>query len=561
MTDPSVQVLLERAVELHRAGKFNDAAAAYESVLARQPDHADALHLLGLVKHQTGDSDAGVSLIRRAILLTPGAADFHANLAGIFAARGRLAEAAASMQQAADLRPDDAALRRRLAQYLKQLGVRLLDQGRPADAAAALERSVALRPDAADALGNLGLALSRMKRYEQAVDHYQRSLAIEPDVPEVHTNLGAALLALSRPADAAAAHRRACALRPDWPAAMSNLAIALAQVGQSDEALALHEAVLRHDPNDPTSLFNRGVIRLSRGDFAGGWRDYEARFRVPELKAQRTFPQPRWNGEDIAGRTLLVHAEQGLGDTIQFVRYVPHLIARGARVVVLCDALLARLLRHSFPGVTVVAPGEPLPPFDLHVPAMSLPFAFGTTLDTVPSESPYLRVPSECARRIAGVIRDDGFRVGLVWSGNPDHYNDRNRSIRLGKLLQFLPTLPGLRLYGLQKGPAAEQVASVPSPVTDLAPHLTDLADSAATITMLDLVICVDTSIAHLAGALGANVWTLLPEPADFRWMSGREDSPWYPTMRLFRQRSAGDWDEVLQRVGAELQLARVDNP
>lgn len=554
---------LERAAAAHRAGQFADAAAAYESVLAREPNHPDALHLLGLAKHQSGDSDRGIELIQRAVELNPHAADFHANLAGIFSARGRLSDAVASMQRASGLRPGDERLQRRLGQHLTRLGVERLDQDRLADAAATLERAVAIRPDAADALGNLGLALARMKHYGPAIERYRQALAIDPDVAEVHTNLGAAYLAIGRPDEAAAAHRRALELRPNWPAATANLAIALGQLAQTDEALALHESVLRENPNDATSLFNRGLIRLARGDFLYGWRDYEARFRVPELKGQRTFAQPRWNGEDIAGRTLLVHAEQGLGDAIQFARYVLMLVERGARVILLCDPLLARLMRTSFPDVQVVPNGETFPPFDLHVPIMSLPFAFGTTLETIPMQTPYLKVPADVGAKFADLF-DDGehLHVGFVWSGNPGHYNDRNRSIPLERVLHSIPDDPRFILYSLQKGPGAEQLASARRPLTDLAPRLTDLADSAAAIQMLDLVITVDTSIAHLAGAVAADTWTLLPEPADFRWLIAREDSPWYYTMRLFRQRRAGDWDEVLRRVGNELaSLARLGKP
>ena len=557
MAQPSLQQLLHQALAHHRAGRLPDAITGYEQALDAHADSADALHLLGLAKHQAGRSDEGIPLIQRAITLHPTASEFHANLAGVFAARGRLAEAISCMRRAMQLRPGDETLRRRLGQYLQQLGGALLDQDRPADAVPALEESLRLRPDAPDALANLGLAHARAKRYEKAVALYEEALALKDDIPELHTNLGAALLSLGRPRDAADAHRRALELRPDWPAAKTNLAIALAQIERYDEALALHEDVLCEQPDDPNALFNRGVIRLARGDFAGGWRDYEARVRVPELKGQSSFPQPRWTRDDPAGRTILVHAEQGLGDTIQFVRYVPLLLARGARVVVQCDPLLTRLMRHSFPEVTVVARRDPLPPFDSQIPIMSLPHAFGTAVETIPTAVPYLHVAPELegAWRTKLARTDDTFRVGLVWSGNADHYNDRNRSISLAALLPVLARVPNVRLFSLQNGPRTEQLkrAELRTNVTDLAPDLADLADTAAAIAQLDLVLSVDTSIAHLAGALGAAVWTLLPRPADFRWMLDREDSPWYPTMRLFRQSRAAAWDDVFERVASQL--------
>jgi Flp pilus assembly protein TadD len=577
-----IQTCLQDALRHHQAGRVADAAALYERVLAAQPENADALHLLGLAKHQAGETDAGVAMIERAIALNPNAPDFHLNLAGIFATSRRLSDAAAAVRRAATLRPTDSKLWLRLARYLRQLGrpaeaadayqraleltpdshdvavnlaVALLDAGRAEDALHLLEQVVRHVPDSAEALANMGLALARLRRHEEALARYDQALALKPELAEVHTNRGASLLAVGRAQDAAEAHSRANELKPHWPAARSNLAIALAQLGRVDEALALHDEVLRQQPDDATSLFNRALIRLSRGDFAGGWPDYEARFRVQELKGQRSFPQPRWEGENPAGQTILVHAEQGLGDTIQFVRYVPRLIARGAKVVIQCDALLVRLLRHSFPDATVVARGEPPPEFDLHVPIMSLPNAFGTLRSTIPAEVPYLSVPPH-ALADASMIGEEGFRVGLVWSGNPGHFNDRNRSIPLARLVAALTPVPGFRLFSLQKGPGAEQLAALPEGhgVTDLAPSFNDLADSAGAIRRLDLTICVDTSIAHLAGALAAPVWTLLPEPADFRWLIGRDDSPWYPTMRVFRQSEPGNWEAVMERLAAALR-------
>jgi tetratricopeptide (TPR) repeat protein len=564
---------LRAAVTHHQAGRIHEAAALYAAVLADQPHNADALHLLGLAKHQTGDSDQGIDLIRQAIRLNPSAQEFHANLAGVFAAMKRLPEAVESMRRAASLRPNELAIQWGLAKYLVRLGVSLIDQDCPAEALAVLEEAVRAKPDFAEALANAGVALLRLKRYDRAVQQFQQALALKPNIAAVHTNLGAALLALGRVEEAVAAHRRACALKPDWLAAKTNLAIALAQVGESDEALALHDEVLRTQPENPTALFNRGVIRLSRGDFTGGWADYEARFRVAELKGQQSFPQPRWSNivGDVSGKTILVHAEQGLGDTVQFVRYVPQIIARGANLIVQCDPLLLRLLSHSLPGAQVVPRGHPLPAFDLHVPVMSLPHAFGTTLKTIPSQVPYLTAPPACVEKLSRRLGPRGgtaLGVGLVWSGNPGHYNDHNRSIPFATLIGGLAHVPGVRWFSLQKGPGAEQLSPLQSrfDVTDLAPDLDDLADSAAAIGLLDVIVSVDTSIAHLAGALGAATWTLLPTPPDFRWMTGRDDSPWYPTMRLFRQPRAGDWDAVIESVAAQLareaeRLARAENP
>lgn len=558
VNDASLQNMLERAVALHRAGRLPEAGAMYEAVLARDVENPDALNLLGLVRHKLGDSHAGVALIRRAIARNPNGVSYHVNLAGILVALDQLPEAVASLERAYALQPADATVLRQLATALTKLGVWQIEQDRPAEAAAALERALKLVPQSADALGNYGLALAKMKRHEEAVATYQRALAELPDSAEIHTNLGAAMQSLGRLDEAVAAQRRACELRPGWPMAMCNLAIALALQGKTEEALTWHEAVLRDHPDEPTALINRGVIRLARGEFTGGWRDYEARRRLPQLGPHLSFNQPRLTpADEVAGRTVLVHAEQGIGDTLQFARYVPLLAARGARVIFLCDApSLETLLRHSLVDAEYVPTMTSLPRFDAYISVLSLPWIFGTTIATIPSHVPYLSVPPDAKARWSSALDrgdgDDVLRVGIVWSGNPANFNDRNRSIPLSVLLRHLPSHPGVQYYSLQKGPAAGQLGSAPH-VVDVAQGLTDFADTAAAIAQLDLVITVDTSVAHLAGALGANVWTLLPEPADFRWLIGREDSPWYPTMRLFRQKRAGDWDDVLERAAAEL--------
>ena len=329
------------------------------------------------------------------------------------------------------LRAGDETMGKRLSQYLRKLAAQLIDQDRPADAVPVLEEAVTLQPDAADALANLGLALSRLKRNEEAVARYEQALALNGDIPELHTNLGAALLNLGRADDAANAHRRALQLRPDWHLAKTNLAIALAHLERTDEALELHEAVLRDHPDDPNALFNRGLIRLSRGDFAGGWRDYEAQIARPGTqRASLVLAAAVERGG--SGRQNDPHS-RGTGarrhDPVRPLRAAP---ARArANVVVQCDALLTRLLRNSFPAITVVARGEPLPAFDAHVPVMSLPHVFGTTLETVPRDVPYLAAPETTIDAWRRRIRNEEatFRVGLVWAGNAGHYNDRNRSI------------------------------------------------------------------------------------------------------------------------------------
>lgn len=292
------------------------------------------------------------------------------------------------------------------------------------------------------------------------------------------------------------------------------------------------------------------------GDFVRGWQEYEHRWTLSENHGrQREFAAPRWQGGELAGRTLLLHAEQGLGDTLQFVRYAPLLVRRGARVIVLCQPPLKRLLMEM-EGISVVADDEPLPEFDLQLPLLSLPRAFGTTLATIPAEVPYLRADPVDVRAWGRKLDDkDHFKIGLVWAGNRRHLNDRNRSCTLDAFAP-LAAVSGIRLYSLQKDAAAAEIQNAPATMrlVDVGKELVDFADTAAAITCLDLVITVDTAVAHLAGALARPAWLLLPFAPDWRWMLAREDSPWYPSLRLFRQNQAGDWSGVLTAVMNALQ-------
>lgn len=548
MSDATVQSRLQTGLTHHQAGRFTEAASEYQAVLRSDPHNPDALHLLGLIKHQAGDNARAIELITQAIERQPQSAEFCANLGRIYSLTGRMPEAVHWMARAYDLQPNSEQLRKRLVNYLAVLGTNLVNENRAVDALQPLEHAVQLQPNHAEAVANLGLALLRLKRYEQAVERFQHALALRPDLAAIHTNLGGALLALGRAKEAVAAHRRACELAPTWLASKCNLALALAQLSEDDEALGLHEEVLREQPDSPNSLFARGVLRLRRGDFKGGWPDYEARFRVPELKGQQSFPHPQWYGEQARDKTLLVYAEQGLGDVIQFVRYLPGVLARCGRVILQCQDALARWMQFNFPGVQVVRRGEPLPDFDLRVPIMSLPLAFGSTLETIPCKVPYLATPLRTQ-----LPASDFPRVGVVWAGHPGHYNDCNRSIAINQFLPPLLQVPNAQIISLQKHRPVEEFLPFKDRAGDLSGTLNDLADAAGAIQALDLVITVDTSIAHLAGALGAKTWTLLAEPADFRWMIDRLDSPWYPTMRLFRQTRPGNWQSVMQNVAAEL--------
>jgi len=418
--------------------------------------------------------------------------------------------------------------------------------GRLTEAVACYRLAVGLMPDWAELANNLGVALEAQGRLEQAASEYSRALRLKPEYAEAHFNLGNALRGLGRLSEAVASYERALELKPDHVETHCNLGSALQDLGRLDRAMACYERALALKPDAGNPQFNRALLQLLRGDFAAGWRNFEGRWRT--RKAPRGFPQPLWRGEPLRGARILLHAEQGLGDTLQFLRYVPLVQQAGGTVVLDVSARLRRLA-GQLPGLSaVVASGEPLPPFDWQCPLMSLPLALGAD-GAIPAETPYLLVPEQALKAAETLSWPSGKpRVGLAWAGNPTHAKDRFRSMALG-LLAPLFGVEGVRFFSLQMGPAAAERAAYADRLTDLAPATSDMADTAAQMTHLDLVITVDTAVAHLAGALGRPAWVLLSCAADWRWQLRRCDSPWYPTVRLFRQPGLGEWEPVVEAV------------
>ena len=462
----------------------------------------------------------------------------------------RYEEALASFDRALRLKPD-------YAEVLANRGNALLRLERLEAALACYERAIALKPDYFTAHYNRGNALLALNQPDEALDSYDRALALSPNHLEILNNRGNALLRLGRTGEALASYEQALALAPASAEAANNRGNALAAMGHVGQALASFDAAVALDPDKADAVYNASMARLALGDFATGWAQYEARWNVSQfLRQRRNFVPPLWIGQEpLDGRTILLHAEQGFGDTLQFVRYVPLVAQRGATVLLEVQAPLKSLLAATAGAAQVFAGGEPLPAFDCQCPLMTLPLAFGTEVSTIPTDVPYVTPPADRSERwrarLAAVARP---RVGLVWSGRPTHLNDRNRSIDLRRLLPLLAD-PRPWFVSLQRDlrPHDETVLRAHSRILDLAAELTDFADTAAAIGALDLVIAVDTAVVHLAGAMGKPVWILLPHAVDFRWMYGRDDSPWYPTARLFRQPAPGNWDDVIARVARAL--------
>ena len=575
--------LLRSALEHHQAGRLREAEALYRQILAAVPQHPDALHMLGILAHQTGHNEAAVELIGRALRLTPAHAACHSNLGNALQALGRLDEAVTSFRRAVELDPALAqahsnlgralqaqgnleeatdifrqaiAINPDLAEAHNNLGYALAEQGLPEPAIQSLRRALALRPDFPEALNNSGMVLESQGLPEEAIMALQHALALRPDYAEAHNNLGNALKALGRLDEAARSYRRALELQPDYAEAHNNLGQALQAQGLVEAALACFDTALALRPALAQAHWNKAIALLLSGDFAAGWPLYEWRWQAlgPRV-ARRHFSEPLWLGEtSLAGRTILLHHEQGLGDTLQMLRYVPVLAGLGARVVVEVPETLAAVAATASGSPTIVTEGTPLPPFDVQCPFMSLPLALKTTLASIPGTMPYLRAPAQAVldwRDRLGERRRR--RAGLVWSGAVGHRHDRQRSL---PALQLLPLLElDVEFHSLQKEyrPGDLNVPALASRVRDWSGQLGNLAATAGLIEELDLVITVDTAVAHLAGALGKPVWLLLPFAPDYRWLLERTDSPWYPTMRLFRQPAFGNWEAVIGRVAATL--------
>ena len=427
------------------------------------------------------------------------------------------------------------------------------------DAIAQYRCAASLRENFPEAHVNLGNSLKAMRRYEEAADAYRAAIALRPEYAEAHSNLGLVLDLMNRPADALASFEAAVKFDPEIRLGYNNLALALADLDRHEEAVPYFQLARRLDPDAAEPVYNEALVQLALGNFEQGWRDYEARWRVPDLKLHRpNFTQPMWDGRsDIAGKTILLHAEQGLGDTILFARFIERVAAKGARVILAAQAALAPLLRSIHGVAQVFTSGEPVPDFDLHASLGSLPLAFDATLETIACEAAYLHAPAE-SETIASLNKwgDPPRLVGVCWAGNPAHSNDRNRSIPLSAF-ERLFRIPGIRFVSLQQNlRAGEDSILARYDNIDLASvhKASSLADTAALISRLDLVITVDTAIAHLAGALHSPVWTLLPFRAYWVWMRHRADSPWYPTAHLFRQKRPGDWQGVVEQVGEALR-------
>ena len=510
-------------------------------------------NLTGVALARQGRFADALEEFRRACRAEPGNVEAHYNLAKALKDCGKLDESIEAYRHTLSLNPNAAAAWNNVGNLLKE-------RGKLDEAAGAYRHVLRLEPKSAEVWSNYGALLQEKKDFDGAIEAYRTATRLSPGLADVWRNLGSALYEAGAPREAIEPFERALRLRPDFVEAVHGLGAALFDIGRFDEALAAFDRGLSIRPHDVSCTYSRGLVLLLQGKLREGFAAYEARLDKKTAGCARDFPQPRWDGSDLNGRRILLHAEQGLGDTIHFIRYAPMVKERAGQVIVQCPPALVRLLQRQLEIDEIYPDDQLAPAFDVHCPMLSLPNVFATDLDNIPAQAPYLRAdPTLAARwreRISGYA--NALKIGLVWAGGGEYRNDRLRSLTLRHLAPLMQ-IPAARFFSLQKGPAAIQAKdSQFANVIDWTADLTDFADTAALIANLDLVISVDTSVAHLAGALGKPTWVLLPFVPDWRWMLDRSESPWYPTMRLFRQPQLGEWDEPLKQVQQDLQRLEI---
>ena len=540
-------------------GKYEEAVAAYQQAVSVKPDYAEAYHNMAVALLSQNQYAAAVEKCRQAVSIKPDYAQAYNTMGFSLEQQQQFTEAITNYKQAVQLKPD-------FVEAYNHLGVVLNAQERTGEAIEYYKQALRLDPNYAEVYNNMGIALKAKEQFTEAVSYFEEAIRLEPDFAEAYYNLANSLRDETRCTEAIENYRHAVQLKPDFAEAYNHLGGVLnakgeyAEVIENDKAIENYRRALQIKPNFAEAHWNLSLALLRTGRFTEGWKEYEWRLN-PTLKMTvypHCYETPRWDGSCFKGKRLIVHCEQGLGDTLHFVRYLPMVKARGGTAILEIRKPLYRLLQN-FPGVDELVEAsldnKPAVKFDYHVSLMDLPKIFETTLETIPAEVPYIHACPTKAEYWRKKLTGADFKVGIVWAGSPTHGNDRYRSCTL-KHFAPLTEVDGVRLYGLQKGEAAAQAEELADEmaITNLGAEFEDLTDTAAAIENLDLVISVDTSVLHLAGAMGKPAWALLPFSPDWRWMLDRQDSPWYPTMKLFRQKKWGQWEPVFQEVAEELR-------
>ncbi len=581
----TLQSALQQAVQFHQAGKLPQAKALYQSVLAQSPKNTDALHLLGLIYHSEKKHDEAIALIQKAITLNPRAASYYGNLAVIYFSIGNYLNAITTYEQLLKLEPDsveawmnlgnankeirqyDEALRAyreglkrnpNSADIYFNLGTMEMARERTQAAVAYYLKAIELKPGHAGFYHNLGNAYQKLEEYDNALAQFEKALSLDPSLAISHNGLGMCKMKLGLYDEAVQCYQTALSMQPDMAEFHFNMGYVLSKQTRYQEALACYDRALALKPDHLDAHLNRSLKWLLTGDYERGWPEYDWRLKTSSFP-KLDYGKPAWKGEDLNGKTILVIAEQGYGDNFQFIRYLPLLQQKGARVVFACQPELLMVLRDCNGIDQLVERTLDLPAtcrYDTYSYLMSLLAVFGTRVDTIPQPQPQLSLDENRLRHFQSMLAADShFKVGVVWASKPSNLSSPARSCTLSDLAPLFH-LEGTSFYSLQKGDAAKQLAEAGEgfPLANLDAELRDFADTATVIAQLDLVITVDTAVAHLAGILGKPVWVMLPHDPDWRWLLNREDSPWYPTARLFRQPAPKAWPQVIEAVSKALR-------
>ncbi len=572
---------INKAIQLHRENKLDDAEQIYRKLLASNDKNPDLLNLLGLLSMQKGRPGKAVSFIKKAIELKPKNPDYHSNIAKAYVADGKRNEAIQAYKKSLALKPD--------AETSNSLGALLLDSGNPAKAMEHLKNALKMDHSSAKAWYNMGNALSSERKLQEAVEAYEKAISINNDYYQAMNNLGNALKEMGQCEKALKCFSQTLRANPDFYEAYLNIGSVYDEMGCPEKAIENYELLERHAPNTPDVYINKGGAFRNAGEwekslkafkkaleidpdnavghfnlgatlllhekFAEGWKEYEWRLKMPALK-HINIPFQKYDGTCAPDKTLLVLAEQGLGDSIQFSRYLSMARKRCGKVIFMCQPSLIPLLKNT-QGIDEIIP-EKTPPdkinFDFCSSIASLPGIFKTDLSNIPAQVPYIFPDKEKAKSWKAKIGNNSrLKVGICWAGSPTNTNDRNRSLDF-KFIEKLLDIEGVDFYSLQKGPAAAQAANCNGKLNDLTEDLQDFSDTAALIENLDLVMSVDTAVAHLAGAMNKKVWLMIPFYPEWRWLKDRQDSPWYPSMQIFRQTSFADWESLTRRIATELK-------
>ena len=581
-----ISEILEVAIQSHQTGNLQKAEQLYSQVIEKNPDHPVALHALGIVAHQKGQNDIATDLLARAITSNPQNSQFHNTQGIVLEAIGKTDEAITSYKKAILLNINYAEAYLNLAIALMEsdnfiaavekcnqiislfggsaqaynlMGYCLQRQSKLSEAIQSYRQAIHLEPDFAEPYNHIGVIFNHQERYNQAVESCRKALELDPDYVEAYNSLGVALNGIGFYDEAVTNFQKAISLNPEYLDSYYNLGNNLRKQNQCTQAIQLYKKAIQIDPDCAKAHWNLSIVFLLTGRFSQGWTEYKWRRELGLVSYPHEYDQPYWDGSSFAGKRLLVHYEQGFGDNIQFVRYLPMVKQLGGTVILEMVKPLYQLFKR-INGVDefVQASSDSTPPdvdFDIHISTLDMPRLFGTTLENIPCKVPYLYAESAKVECWRNKLDSGSFKVGLVWAGDARHGNDHNRSCSL-KYFAPLVKIEGVKLYGLQKevsGQLTELAANMG--IRCLGEQFKDFSDTAAAIENMDLVISVDTSVLHLAGAMGKPAWALIPFVPDWRWLLDRQDCPWYPTMKLFRQKERGNWDELFARVSQQLQI------